>query len=439
MSRKRIALIAALAVIVPMTLTACGSSGSSGSGDAGSASAANPVTITYWQYTYPTKVTEIKNLIKEFEAKNPEIKVVEQDYPHDQFENKVFAAQKAGVGPDVVNIYNGWIAQFVKQKAIQPIPSELMSQKDIQDFYVKTVQPQSGDGQYYSLPTAVRSLALFWNKDLFKKAGLDPDKPPQTWDELISDAKKMTVMTSDGRYQQEGFAWNVSGQGYHTLEEVLLRQWGIKEPFSADGRKVQWDSSPAGFDAFQYWMNMTMVDKIGTPDFNTDYSTAFLANKAGMMIDGSYRLGDMKNAKFNWGVTELPVKEVGGLQSNYASYWTNAIGANVKGQKLQAAEKFLKFLMSPDVEKDWLKNIGEIPAAKSLSTDKDILSNAQYAPFVKALGYAHTTLLVNEDASRNAFIDITNESLLKNAPLKQTWEKLIASQQKVRDDFFGSK
>jgi multiple sugar transport system substrate-binding protein len=434
--RRRTALIATLAAIVPLVLGACGSSGS-GSGESGSSGDGGPqVTISYWQYTYATKVTEIKKLIKEFEAKNPNIKVQAEDYPHDQFQNKVFAAQKAGTGPDIVNIYNGWVAQFVKQKAIQPIPSDFMSTQDIKDYYVSTVQPQSGDGKFYSLPIAVRSLALFYNKDLFKAAGLDPNKPPQTWDELVADAKKMTVMTDDGRYKQEGFGWNVSGQGYHTFEEVLLRQYGVT-PFSDDGRTVQWDSKPGGFDAYQFWMNMTMKDKIGTPDFNTDYSTAFLAGKAGMIIDGSFRLGDMKDAKFDWGVTELPVREAGGMKSNYASYWTNAIATGVSGAKLKAAEKFLKFLISEDVQKDWLKNIGEIPAGKSLSNDKDILDNAQYAPFAKALSYAHTTFFVNEDASRNAFIDATNESLLNNVPLADSWKKLVASQQKVRDDFFG--
>ena len=396
------------------------------------------VTIQYWQYTYPTKVTEIKKLIKEFEHDNPNITVETQDYPHDEFVNKVLAAQKAGVGPDVVNLYNGWIPQFVKQKAIQPIPTDFMSKKEIQDYYVDAVQPEGTDGKYYSLPTAVRTLALLWNKDLFKKAGLDPNTPPQTWDELIADAKKMTIRSSDGRLQQEGYGWNAGGQGYHTFEEVLLRQWGVV-PFSQDGKKVLWNSSPAGLEAFKFWVEMETKDKIGAPDFTTDYSTAFLAGKAGMIDDGSFRIGDLKTSKLNYGVTTLPVREIGGTQSNFVSYWTNALSSGISGAKLQAGEKWMKFLISEDVQRDWLKNVGEIPASKALLNDKSITADPTVAPFVEALKYAHTTPFVNEDASRASMINRTNEIILKGASIEKTFDALVAEQQKICDGFYGAK
>jgi multiple sugar transport system substrate-binding protein len=397
----------------------------------------NQVTITYWQYTFPSKVTEMKKLIQAFEKQNPDIKVVEQDFPYDQYNQKVTAAMHAGKGPDVLNLYYGWIPQYVKQGYLQPIPQDFMSTVDIKNYYIPMVQTSAVDGKYYALPTAVRTLALFYNKDLFQKAGLDPNKPPTTWDELIQDAKKMTITNSNGQFQQEGFAWDVSGQGYHTFEEILLRQFGVT-PFSEDGKQVLWDSSPNGLAAFQYWTDMETQDKIGSDSFLSAYNTAFEAGKAGMMIDGSFDIAAVKKAaKFDWGVTTIPVLKPGGVQSNFGSFWVNGIAKGVTGKKLEASEKFLKFLISEDTEKDWLQNVGELPAAKSLSNDSSIVSDPIYGPFVKGLQSAHATFFVNETQERQDMIDAVSKINLQHADVKQTFANLVKQEQTIRDQYFN--
>ncbi|MFC4619389.1 extracellular solute-binding protein [Camelliibacillus cellulosilyticus] len=429
MSKKLLMLLTALLLAVIPFATACSNkTGSNGK-----------VTITYWQYTFPEKVTEIKSLIKKFEKDNPNIKVVAQDFPYDQYNQKIAAAMHAGKGPDIMNLFYGWLPQYEQEGYIQPIPKDFMSTKDIDDYYIPMIQSSKIDGKYYGLPVAVRSLALFWNKELFKKAGLDPEKPPKTWDELKDMAKKMTKIKSNGQYEQEGFAWNVNGQGYHTFEEVLLRQWGVT-PFSDDGKKVLWNSSPAGLDAFTYWINMTKKDKLGEESFGQDYNTAFRAGKAGMMIDGSFSIAATKEAaKFDWGVTTLPVKEEGGVKSNYGSYWTNSIAKGVKGDKLKAAEKFLKFLIKEDTQKEWLDKVGELPAAASLADDESIKSDKIYGPFVEGLKDAHATLFVDETKERDAISKAKDKILLKNAPYDKTFEELVKDQQKIRDDYFSKK
>src|SRR5690625_3024877 len=85
-------------------LAACGGSG----GDS------DKTTITYWQYTFPSKVEEIDRLIEEFEEENPDIKVEAQDFPYDQYNDKITAAMHADEAPDILNIYYGWIPNFVQ-------------------------------------------------------------------------------------------------------------------------------------------------------------------------------------------------------------------------------------------------------------------------------------------------------------------------------------
>ena len=93
------------------------------------------------------------------------------------------------------------------------------------------------DGDYYGLPTAVRSLALFYNKKLFQEAGLDPTKPPQTLDELLDAAKKTTKRDAAGNMTSAGITLDMAGQDHHWWREVLVRQFG-GEPYSDDNSKV---------------------------------------------------------------------------------------------------------------------------------------------------------------------------------------------------------
>ena len=139
---------------------------------------AQPVEIEYWQYTFAQRVQAIDELIKRFEAANPGIKVKHTHVPYDDFRLKIAAAIPAGQGPDVVQLFYGWLQDYLKAKLLQPLPTELFPAAEIERDFFPIVKQMKVDGHYYALPTAVRSLALFWNKKLFEEAGLDPAKPP---------------------------------------------------------------------------------------------------------------------------------------------------------------------------------------------------------------------------------------------------------------------
>lgn len=407
--------------------------GCSGGDEKGSS---DKTTINYWQYTFPSKIDEIDKIIEDFEEENPDIEVVAQDYPHDQYQNKIFAAMEAGKGPEIMNIYDAWTADFVDRDYIQPIRDEFMKDEEIDDFYVDMVEPNKTDGEYYTLPIAVRSLALFWNKDMFEDAGLDPEEPPETWDELIDISKELTILDSNDKYEQEGFGWNRDGQDHHTFQQVLLRQFGV-EPYSEDGKEVLWNSKPEGYDAFKFWLDMTKEQKIGDEKFAGGYNVAFIGGKAGMIIDGSFRIGDLQeSADFDWGVTKLPVLEEGGLESNYSSYWTNAIAKDVEGEKLEASEKFLEYLIQEDVQREWMDNVGELPAAQELVEDEEIRNDPIYGPFAEGLDHAHATFFVNAEKERSMLIDKTDEILLNDEPYDKILDELVDELQQLRDEYF---
>jgi multiple sugar transport system substrate-binding protein len=156
------------------------------------ASGQPPVEIEYWQYTFATRVQAIDELIKRFEAANPGIKVKHTHVPYDDFRLKIAAAIPAGQGPDVVQLFYGWLQDYLKAKLLQPLPAEQFDPAEIERDFFPLVKQMKVGGQYYGVPTAVRSLALFGNLKLVREAGLDPAKPPRTLDELVEAAKKLT-------------------------------------------------------------------------------------------------------------------------------------------------------------------------------------------------------------------------------------------------------
>ncbi len=153
--------------------------------------AAQDVTeIEYWQYFYETRVTAMDQLIAEFEAENPDVHVVHNsDIPYDNFRDQIAASAPAGVGPDVVTLYYGWIPAFVDAGYLVPLPEDQFPADWIESYFSPMVAESKFEGQYWAIPTAVRSLAMFWNKDLFEAAGLDPETPPATLDDMVAMAQ----------------------------------------------------------------------------------------------------------------------------------------------------------------------------------------------------------------------------------------------------------
>jgi multiple sugar transport system substrate-binding protein len=279
----------------------------------------------------------------------------------------------------------------------------------------------------------VRSLALFWNRKLVQEAGLDPAKPPQTLDELVDAARKLTKRDAAGNLLQAGLALDMGLQDHHWLREVLIRQMG-GQPYSADGRSVAYNS-PAGVRAVTWYTDLASRHKVGQFGFMTDGITAFRSGKAGLMIDGSFRLAALDGqAGLEYGVGELPSHE--GRRFNFASYWVNGITPKATGAKKEAAAKFLRFITTPAAMELWLEKVGELPARKAVAERDAIRTHPKYGPFIRGLAYSEATFFVNETAQRKLFMDMVDRIALKNQPVAEAVAQAAAEEQKLLDAFF---
>ena len=140
--------------------------------------AEEPVTIEYWQYYFESKVALIDELIAQFEAENPGIKVNHQHFPYDSYQEKIAASVAAGEGPDIVNLFYGWVPKYVKSGVLQPLPAGSFSPEAIEAEFAPMVTINKFDGVYYTIPTAVRTLGLLYNKDILAENGYEAPPPP---------------------------------------------------------------------------------------------------------------------------------------------------------------------------------------------------------------------------------------------------------------------
>ena len=113
-------------------------------------SAASAVEIEYWQYFFDARVKAMETLIENFEAANPDITVKMTHFPYADYRTKVAAAIPAGEGPDVVQLFYGWLNDYIEAGLIQPLPTDSFAPETIDAEFFPMVQAMKRDGQYYA-------------------------------------------------------------------------------------------------------------------------------------------------------------------------------------------------------------------------------------------------------------------------------------------------
>ncbi|WP_108397736.1 extracellular solute-binding protein [Devosia submarina] len=387
---------------------------------------AQAVEIEYWQYVFDSRIQAMDQLIEKFEEANPDITVKHTTFPYADYQTRVVAAKVAGQGPDVVQLFYGWTDQFVNGGLIQPLDPAVFPHDEIESEFFPIVSAMKRGEDYYGLPTAVRSLALFYNKALFEEAGI---QPPTNLDELVAAAEATTKRDGGGNITTAGITLDMAGQDHHWWREALVRQNG-GAPYDEEGN-VAYDDE-AGAAALKFYTDLQTEKNVGLVGFMDEGQAAFRAGLAAMTIDGTFRLGAFANNPFEWGVVELPA-DANGMRSNYSSYFANAIGATATGEELEAAQKFLAYISSPEAMEIWLDVVGELPARRNVALTEANLADPVLGPFLKGLEYAHTTQFYDEAAQRQTAIDMVNRVLLEGQSIDDSLAQAAQAEQAIID------
>jgi ABC-type glycerol-3-phosphate transport system substrate-binding protein len=132
----------------------------------------------------------------------------------------VLIALRSGIPPDVIEVQTSWIAPYVATGKLQDIGATLADRLDPKDFVPAALASASAGDKIYGLPFQAEALAMFYRRDLYRAAGLDPDKPPLTWPEFIETARKLTRQGADGK---RVFGYGIAGGGPEARGNAVAR------------------------------------------------------------------------------------------------------------------------------------------------------------------------------------------------------------------------
>jgi len=339
---------------------------------------AEDVKLTLW--SLDKDIQPAPNLVKEFNDQHNGITI---EYRLIQFDDVVTEAMRAyatGQAPDIIAVDNPEHALFSSRGAFLDLTDMIKNSKVIkpENYFPGPLKSVEWDGKYFGVPKATNTIALYYNKDMFKAKGLDPNKPPQTWDELVEDARKLT----DPAKNVYGMAFSAKANEEGTFQFLPWAQMGggSYEHINADG----------AVKALEVWK--TIIDeKLASPDTLTrgqwDSTGTFNSGNAAMVISGPWELDRMmKEAKFDWGVTLLPVPKEGAERSSAMGDFNWAVFSTTKHPA--EAFKALEYFASQDDK--MFKNFGQLPARSDISIPEtgEPLKDAALKVFLEQLKYA---------------------------------------------------
>jgi len=308
------------------------------------ASAATNLTI--WT-GYPELVPFYKAIADNYAKTKPDVTVTLLSSSLREMEQKLLAAIPTGTGPDICDLSSSIAIKVIEAKLFDPNPPAI-------DAYLKsgawnkfTVDWFTKQGGTYGLPILEGRAAMYYNKTMFKEAGLSG--PPTTFGELMDAAKKLTKFDATGKMTRSGVSMRLSGQGSGITEKfrfVLEPAGGSLLVQTASGKWHNGFDNEAGRRALQFYVDVVQKDKVDDPKVPHD-ADAFANGHTAILFREAWVIGEIKkkNPTLDYGVAPIPRWDASSPYKGIVQPW--GVYVNGKSKQKDAAWDFLKFLSEP--------------------------------------------------------------------------------------------
>ncbi|MDH4325457.1 MAG: ABC transporter substrate-binding protein [Betaproteobacteria bacterium] len=299
-----------------------------------------------------TKV--IDGLARDFEKEHPGIKV-NPIYAgnYDDARIKALAALKAGQPAQISVLYSIDLYELIEQDVIVPWDDVATSAEDkawLKAFYPALMANGIYKGKVYGIPFQRSTIVLYWNKDAFKEAGLNPDEPPANWKEMAGMAAKLVKKDASGNVQRWGVMVPSTGYPYWMFQ-AFSRQNGM-DLMNKEGNRTHF-AHPDVIAALQYWRDLGAKHKV-MPEGTIEWGTLrqqFTEGKTAMMWHTTGNLTAVKNsAKFAFGVAMLPTSKQRGSPTGGGNFY---MFKKTTPEERKAALAFVKWMTTPERTADW--------------------------------------------------------------------------------------
>jgi multiple sugar transport system substrate-binding protein len=370
-----------------------------------------------WIYCGDTIDPIHEKYIKEWEGKNPGWKVTPEVVGWAQCQDKATTLAVAGTPVGMAYVGSRALKEFAENELIVPVP---MTEDEKKGYYPNIVDTVTFEGTQWGVPIAFSTKALYWNKDLFKQAGLDPEVPPKTWAEEIAFAKQIKEKTGIAGYGLPAKTFD------NTMHQFM--HW----VYTNNGKVIDGDNividSPEVLAALQAYKDITPYSVEGATAYEQNEIRAiFLDGKVGMIQSGSGAAARLKETKVNWGVAPLPLgpsaKGEGTLLITDSLVVFKDTGVEEK------AIEFAKFITSPGPQGEYelQGGAGLTPLRPSPKVDEFVKADPSWKPFIDGIAYGGPEPLFKDfKGFQNTMIEMVQSVVTGNAEPADALKKAAA-------------
>ena len=353
-------------------------------------------TVEFWHFwSSPVRRNAIRRIIALCAQQLPNIKVNETPKPFGDIWTANVAAVSAGSGmPDVIVEDRPQLAQRAADGIDQSLQD--LAERDGIDgaqFWPFTWQQTLYENKTYGIPYETDVVVLYWNKNAFKEAGLDPEKPPKTWDEVQQYADKLDKKNASGGYDRIGF---------FPLIRAGAETWGYTngvEWIGKDGKpEINTPQAAETVSWIKQW-----IDRYGgwpkVQEFRSQFAAPpqdeFMSGKVAMIADingyasflNFFRpkvpTANGESANLDWGVSDLPYKTAKGSTSGGF-----ALSVPTGAKNKDAAWEFIKCATGQQAQASWARDTYAMPANQQAANDPVLLADPSWKFFVDAMSYS---------------------------------------------------
>jgi multiple sugar transport system substrate-binding protein len=352
---RRSVLLGAGGIAAAAALAACDKGGSGTAGP--SAGTGGPLTVWASTTFAGTTSTALADAAKQYGDKH-NATVTVQGFPANDLTGKITTALSGGGGPDIVIVDAAQVPVLAAAKLLVDISARFNGVKD--QYFPGNVAATTYHGATYAVPFDTNNVALFWNKQMFSKAGIA--NPPTTWDELRSAAKELTGGN------QYGYMLGAKGYGSFLYWPWLWQNGG--DITDAANAKATFNSA-AGLEAWTFYSGLYLNDKVVPPTFLgvtqawDQYIQPFLTQQVAMMAIGDWGIAPIAkgNPGLEYGVAPLPKG-----QQAATVLGGNAVAVTSAAKNQDAAWGFVSWLTSKDQESVLETGYKRLPARVDVSS-----------------------------------------------------------------------
>ena len=397
----KLAMIGMTAVL--FGLTACGNKQEE-------TSKGGKTTIRFASWDTADDVDAQQKLVDKFNEEHSDIQVVLEAYGS-EFDTKISASMGSGDAPDVMYMWN----YPAYHEGLEPLDSYIEKEGEDykKNFYSTLWNYNSYDGQIYGLPVGFTTHCVYYNKDLFEKAGVEVPKGDWTWDDLKEKAKEIYEKTG-----VKGFSFSMKPDPY----DYEMYLWSNGTAYcDKDGKMEGYVDSDKALETYKMFQDMekdgyaVATEKSGGDEFQ--------AGQTGMFVYGAWAVKKYTEEGVNFGLAKLPSF---GTEKSASILSSSGVAIAKSSKNKEAAWEFVKFWTSEESNKTRIGT--EFPVLMSVVESEKILEKPEYAPFYEMLDqsgeYTPASFIMNKWSEVSEKLELAFEEMYNPSSLMDVKEAI---------------